>query len=264
MLLKRIGALLALAFGFLGVIACMGGIYAVWVLASRLEQANDKVFATVDKGLASAQEWARRVQKRVQESRITTAEIDQKFRDWSVKKGRDRLVSQLEIESRAEKLAGHLQTADSWLETAAESIRGAEHVLEVGNSLGASVDPASLEDMLAKLEEIRSRLQQTERSVDRIREFAAGKEDESEASRLARITKLLGRTLLTITEIDTRLEDSIARLAELRTDAQHTQARTGHYILLATIACCLLLAWIAAGQAALCVFGWRSSCRRSC
>lgn len=261
MLLKRVLALLALAFGLLGVVASTAAVYAVWLLGSGLQQANEKVFATIDRGLASSQERVRGVQKRVKESEITTTEVTQKLRDWTATNARERLVSQLDIENRAVKLGGQLRTVDTWLETTTESIRGVQRVLELGNSLSASADSASLGDELTKLEEVQGRLQQAEQTVDGIRAFATVKEGEPEQSRLSRVTKLLGRTQLIISGIDKSLENSAARLAELRTDAQQMKATTSNSIWSATIGCYLLLAWILAGQAALCLCGWSNCCR---
>jgi len=261
MLFKRVVWLLSLAFGFLGVTACMAGVYAVWSLGSRLERGNDKVFAMIDKGLASSQERVRGVQMRVKESKIATTEIDQNLRDRLTKRAKEGLGSQLDIESRAEKLAGHLRTADSWLETSTESIRSVQQVLEVGNSVGAPLDPASLEEVLEKLTTVRSALQQSERTVDQIREFTASKEGESEENRVSRLTKLLGRILVRMGEIDTRLEESVTRLAKLRTAARQLNAGVSSYIMLITIGGYLVLAWIVAGQAALWLCGWKNCCR---
>jgi hypothetical protein len=261
--MKRLLALFSLLFGFLGVVACLAGTYAVCVVGSRLQQTNEVVFALMDRTLLSAQDRVRGVQQRVKDLRITTSEINQRLRDWTKRKTEERLVSQLEIEKRAEKVAGYLQAADSVLETASESIQGIQQLLALGSSLGASVDPASLTDVLEKLQEIRARLQTIEGTVDQIREFTAGAEDESKVTRLARVTKLLVRATLTMTEIDPYLENLHTRLVELRTDGAQMQARTSRRILLATITCCLLLAWIAAGQVALCVYGWRKGWKRS-
>jgi DNA repair ATPase RecN len=261
MLFNRLAWLLALTLGFLGVVACMAGVYAVWSVGSRFERANDKVFAMIDNGLESSKDRVRGVQMRVKESKITSTEISQTLRDWGTGKAKERLVAQSNIESRAEKLAGHLQTADSWLETSAESIRSVQQLLEVANSIGAPLDPASLEEVLEKLTSLRSTLQQTERTVDGIREFAVNKEGESEENRLSRVTKLLGRILVTISEIDTRLEEVVTRLSELRSDARQLKDRFSSYILLATICGYLVLAWIAAGQAALFLCGWKNCCR---
>jgi hypothetical protein len=132
MLLKRVVWLLALAFGFLGVAACMVGVYAAWSLGSRLERINDRVFAMIDNGLASAQDRVRSVQDRVKESKVTSTEIAQKLRDWGTR-AKEGLVSRIEVESRAEKLTGLLQTADSWLETSAEALRPERPVLTPHN-----------------------------------------------------------------------------------------------------------------------------------
>jgi hypothetical protein len=99
--------------------------------------------------------------------------------------------------------------------------------------------------------------------VVEIRKFTAPNEGESEEHRLARITKLLGRALLTMSAIDTRLEQSATRLSELQVDAQQLQVRTSQSFWLMTVGCFFLLAWITAGQAALCLYGWKNCCRSS-
>ena len=261
MLFKRGVAPLALAVGFLGVVACMAGVYPVWLLGSRLDQTNERVFVTLDKGLASAEDRVRSVQKRVRESKRRTREIAQDLRDWSTSKAKERLVSAVEIERRAEKLAGHLQMADQWLETSTESIRGIQHVLELGALVGVPVDPISLEKVLEELTSIQGRLQETERSINGVREFTVNRVGESEENRLSRVLKLLGNTELTAGAIDTGLENSVTRLSQMHADAQQLKARISNYILLTTIGGYLVLAWIAAGQVALCLCGWKNCCR---
>jgi len=257
---KRVMGLLALAFGFLGVVTCMAGVYAVSLLGSRLERTNEKAFAMIGKGLASAQDRVHGVQKRLKESKITTTEIGQRLLDWGKRNAKERLVSRHEIESRVEKLAGHLQTAESWLGTSTESIQNVQGVLQLCNAAGVPVDPASLEELLENITSLRSRLQQTEQTVDGIRAFMANKAGESGEERFSGVTKFLGRILVTTDEIDTRLEESATRLSELQTDARQSKATTSAYILVTTIGCYVLLAWIAAGQAALCLWGWTNCC----
>jgi hypothetical protein len=261
MLFKRALALLVLALGFVGVSACVAGAYGVWLLGARLERANEKVFTALDKGLVSAQERLRGVQKRVEESKVTNNEIAQNLRDWTGGKARERLASRPEIEGRTEKLARDLETASSWLETATESIQGVQQVLELANLASARVDPAALDHVLEKLKPLQDVLQQAERAVDGIRELTANKESDWEENRLSRVIKLLGHMLLMISDIDTRLEEAVTRLSELRDNALRLKERTSNYILLAMIGCYVLLTWIGAGQAALCVGGWKNCCR---
>jgi hypothetical protein len=253
---KRLVALLALAAGFVGIPVCIVGAFAAWSLAARLERTNAIVFAMINKGLAAAEDRARSVQERIKESKITGAELDRRFRDWGTRKAKEGLVSQLDIEGRAEKLSGHFKTADAWLEISAESVRSVQQVLELGNSIGAPLDPVSVQEALSTIMSLQNTLQETERKVEEIREFAANKAGESEETRLARVTKLLGRVLVMIGEMDTRLEDSVTRLSELQTNAGQLKAKTSDYLLVASIACYVFLAWIAAGQAALSQWGW--------
>jgi hypothetical protein len=257
MLLKRVAGFLAMAFGALGLVASLAGIYGVWLLGSRLERANENVFAAVDKVLASAEVRIRRVQQRMQEARITSDEIEQKVRDASLKKVTEGLAERLEIEARADKLAGYIQTADSWLEASTDVIQGSRRLLELGKALGASANPDSLDDLLQKLEDARSSLRPIEQSVEAIRKLAARKQSEAEETRFSRIAKLAGRVLLTIADVDGRLDTAVSRLSEARSNAERMQARTSSVILLTTIACCFILAWIGAGQVALCVCGWK-------
>ncbi|MFL5243640.1 MAG: hypothetical protein ACJ8FY_16160 [Gemmataceae bacterium] len=256
MLFKRVVWVFALAFGFLGFAACIVGAYAVWSLGSRLERANDKVFDLIDKGLASAQERVGSVAERVEDSKITSTEIGQNLQDWGTSRAKEGLASRLEAKERAEKLAGHLQTADLWLETSAESIRSVQQIVELANTIGASLDPAALKEVLESVTSLQNTLQQTQQTVAKIRDFTADKEGESDQNRLSRVTKLLGRILVTFGEIDVRLRESVTRLSELQIRARQVNASTSRYILVATMACFVLLAWIAAGQVALWHWGW--------
>jgi hypothetical protein len=263
MQLKRSVAILAVAAGSFGLLACIVGVWAVWSLGSRLEKTNAVFFTLIDKGLEAAQVRARKVQDRVKESKITATEIDQRLREWGASKTKEDLVSRFDIEARAGKLSGHLKTADSWLETSAESIQSIQQILELGTSVGARLDPATVQGSLSDIMTVRNTLQQAERTLDDIREIAANKAGESDEIRRSRITKLLGRVLVTIGAMDTRLDNSITQLAKLQASVQQLKAKTNAYILAATIVCYLLLAWIAAGQVAMCQWGW-SNRRGSC
>ena len=205
-MLKRVAAFLALVLGLLGVVACCAGVYAVWLVGSRLERANETVFAAIDRGLAAVEDRVRGVRQRVAESKITTSEVTQKLREWTTKKGKDRLVARFEVESRTEKLAGNLHMADVWLGTSAESVRDTQRLLELGQRLGAGADPASLDEVLERLLCARGKLQEAERAVVELREFATGNVGESEESRLARAAKILARILVTLGEVEPRLE----------------------------------------------------------
>jgi hypothetical protein len=261
MLFKRFVRMLAIVVGFVGLVACVAGTYAVWSLGSRLDRANEKAFAMIDAGLAATQDRLRGVQERMKDTKHAANEIGQSLRDRGASKAKERLGSGLELESRAEMLTTYLQTADSWLETSVETIRSIQQIVELAISMDGSPDLILLEEVLDSLTSLQSTLQQTERTADGIREFAANKDGESEENRISRITKLVGQMLVTTSEMDARLEEPLIRLARLQVDTRQLKVRISNHILLLTIGGYLVLAWIAAGQAALCSWGWKNRCR---
>ena len=75
MLFRRLVGILALTFGLVGVAACGAGAYGVWLVQSRLNRANDKVFDAADRGLSAVQDRIPIAQERVREAKITTDEV---------------------------------------------------------------------------------------------------------------------------------------------------------------------------------------------
>jgi hypothetical protein len=253
MLVKRVSAMLALAFGMAGMVGCLAGAYAVWLVESRLDRANHRLFDAVDRSLEVVQARMPIVQQQLSEWKVTTTEVGAAVREWGTKKAQDRIVSQLQIGSRVEKLSGHLQAADLRIEASREAVRDVRRVLEVGQGLGVQVNPASTDAVQELLVSLQDTLQQAARAVDGVRKLAIP--DRVEEGQ-AQVAKLLARILLTLSEVDRRLDHFAARLSEVRTEAQQGRARTSHYIVLGSVVCYGLLAWGMAGQTALSWWGW--------
>jgi hypothetical protein len=262
-LFKRVVALFALGLGFLGVVVCLAGVYPVWLLRSRLDVANEKVFAILDQGLSSARDRACNLQGRLKEFKIRTSEIGQKIRDWSTSNANERLVTAVDIQGQIDKLAGHLQTTEQWLEALMESIRGIQHFLELGALVGAPVAPNSLENLIEELGSILRALEGMERSIDGVHDFALQRESESKENRLVRVSKLLGETELATGAIERRLDEPVTWLSQMQTDTQRLKGQTSKCISLIAIGSCWVLAWIGTGQAALCLHGWKNYYRRA-
>ncbi len=262
MLFKRVVPLFALTAGSLGFIACIAGAYPISLVKTRLDRTNESVFETIDKGLASAQDRVREVQQRVGESKIRTSEIGPKLRDWRASNAKERLALAVEIKSRVEKIVGRLQTADQLLQKSMDSIGVIRQALDWLVLIGVPADSISPETVLEKLTSTQDKLQEIESLITGVGEFTVKPAGESEDSRLSRVFELLGKTELAAGTIDTRLEESANRLSQMQADAQQLKARISNYILFTTIGGYLVFAWIAAGQAALCLFGWKH-CSRS-
>ena len=259
---KRVVTPLALAAGSLGLVLCITVPYPISLVKTRLDRTNERVFVTIDKGLASAQDRVREVQERVRESKISTREIAPKLRDWRTSNAKERLTLAVEIKSRVERIVGRLQTADQLLQKSMESIGGIPHVLEWVALIGVPTDSISPEKVLEKLTSIQGKLREIEKSITGVGEFTVNRVGESAENRLSRDLDLIGNLELTAGTIDTRLEDTANRLSQMQADAQQLKARISHYILFTTVGGFLVLAWIAAGQAALGLFGWKNCSRR--
>ena len=82
---KPLFPLLALLLGFLGVVACGAGTAVVWSAGSRLSRTNEKVFDQIDESLGNVRDRVLDAQQRVQESKITTEDIQQNLKNLDAK-----------------------------------------------------------------------------------------------------------------------------------------------------------------------------------
>jgi hypothetical protein len=254
--------LLALWLGLVGVVACAAATVVVWSTGSRLSQANENVFDSIDKSLAAVRDRVLRAQRRVQESKITTEDIGQSLRNWTRKEASERLASRLEVEEKADQLALGLRQADLWLEMSGASIQSVQQALEIASALGAPVDAKLVDPLLEKLGALRSQLEQSTETVDGIRErMAKAAEGEALEERFNQFAQLARRVVVTLGEIDSRLGESADRLADTQTKRQHLKAKTHSYIVTAEICAVVLITWMAAGQVSLCRHGWKDHCQ---
>src|SRR5262249_23053689 len=145
---------------------------------------------------------------------------------WAEKKVRDRVVAELEIESRVEKLSGQLQAADLRLEASTDTVLDVRRVIEIGQDLGANVDPTSTDEALELLASLRGKVKEAEQSLDELRKYVTPARAESLEARLVGIVKVLARILLTLSDVARRLDEFAARLSDLRGDARQLKART--------------------------------------
>jgi hypothetical protein len=260
-MLRRFGRLLALVLGVAGVVACAAGGYVVWRVGERLERANEKLFAAADRGLGVVQDRLRGVQQRVAESKITRGEIEQAFWEWPKKQAKERLVMELEIEDRADRLAGQLDAADAWVESSTDSVRDARELLEALQSLDARLDPTALDWVLELLATADRGLREAKQAASEVRGFAKGDGGESQESRPHRARMLLSRVIVTVADAENHVGACVSRLSEVREEARGLKTQVARSIWLGTLTGYAILFWIAAGQLALARCGWRG-CRR--
>jgi DNA repair ATPase RecN len=259
--MKRFGRLIpgfAFGFGLLGVIACVAAAAIALFVGLRLSQAKEKVFDSIDQSLAAVRDRVVNTRQRVEESRISTEELGARVGSWTRKEATERLTSRFEIEEQADRLASGLRQADLWLEMSEASVQSVRRAFEVARSLGAPADAASVDPLLERLGTLRNQLQQSAETVDGIVERTAkAPEDETSDERLNQVAELARRAVETLGKMDSRLEESADRLADLQTRGQELKSKTHAYIVAAEVCVVLLIAWMAAGQVSLCRRGWK-------
>ncbi len=187
----------ALLLGLLGVVVCVVAVVVVWAAASRLNQTNEYIFLKIDKSLAAVRDRVLSVQKRVEESKITTEDIGQSVKHWTRKEASERLASRLEVEKRAEQLATSLRQADLWLQISEASIQAVHQAFEITSSLGAPVDATLADPLLERLGALRSELKETTEKIDEVREHLANAVDgETLEERINKVSQLALRPWL--------------------------------------------------------------------
>jgi hypothetical protein len=253
MFVRRLVGLVALLFGFVGVLASGYGIYAAWQVESSARQASDRVFAAVDNGFVVATDKVASVRQRLAEHRVTASEITRDVREWVADGGRERLQQRLDIEHRSAVVAERLRTVDVQLESAAEMTETARKLIDLGRSAGASMNPETADQVLGKIARLREALGVAERAIDDVHKAASEPDDRWSAT----VRTLLVQVAAAILDADGYLAAVEEKLDAARAAARQTQADANdgifHIALLATV----ILVWIAAGQAALCGYGWR-------
>jgi hypothetical protein len=249
--------LLVMLLGAVGILICLAGIAAVWLLGARLDRTTDLVFAGIGKSLVAVQERAVAAQQHAAQMTITAQDVAQALRERTADKIGDKAAEfaavRFDIEQKAERLEDGLQQADLWLEIAVQSIHSVDRSLEALQSLGAPLTGELVAALLEKLTALRNRLGEASAVVADLRtnaaDLAAG---PTLAERRQRLAQFAARLLVTLGEVDTHLAELTTRLADLETNADNLQARTHTKIALAKYALLALLAWLALGQVSLC------------
>jgi len=251
----RLFHLLTVSIGTLGVVVCVAAAVVVWRTADRLSHANEKVFDRVDTALAAGRARVLDVQKRVQESKITTEDVRQGVEDWARREATQRLASLPEVANKVERLASGLRQADGWLEMSGTSLQVVQQAFELADADAAVVDP-----LLERLVVLRDTLKQSIETVEAIRDrVARAAEGESLEDRISRLAQLALRVVATLTEVDSRLGQVAEGFVTAQARGQARKHRTHDYIVMGRVCALLLIAWMAVGQVFLARYGWTRS-----
>lgn len=253
----------AMIAGILGVIVCAAAAVCVWVYGGRLAAASAGVFAGVDTSLASVHGRVLGVRQRVREMKVTAEDVGTTLSDWSGKQAAGVAASRLHIEEKAGQLAQGMERAGRVMEVSEASLRGLKQTFEAVGSLGLPVEGARIDPLIERMSTLRGGFEQAAGAVDGIRErteeLGSG---DARQERIEQLAQLVARASVAMSDLDSRLGDLAEKVSGVQVRAQSLKGRIALAIRTAQGAAILLLAWMAAGQASLCLRG-RSRLRLS-
>jgi len=255
--LRRLISLTLVLLGSLGVVTCAALIGGVWFVDARLSQGTRGAFATLDASLTRVRERVGSVRERIDNSRVTAREIQEKLAEWTQREAGEQLAERLEVAEKSKRLAEVMQRADGWLEAVARSLEFAGSALEFVNAAGVSVEAFPVAELLFEISSVRSQLHDVSDMVTDLRNRTAT--DDGEAlpkERLDQAVKLAVRVVASSDRIETRLQRFDGKLAKAQDELKNVETRCLRWIHAGAIGMTLLCLWMLAAQLALAHHGW--------
>ena len=251
-------AVFAMTCGCIGLVACAVSVFGVWRIKTTLDRVSEQGFAQVDDSLANVRDRVVDTEQRVRAAKVAVEDVEQSLKNWTKREATDRIATRLDVEHKAERLAAGLQQVDRGLEISQSSLQVVRQALELGASSGAPLDTGPIERLLEELESLRAELTDAAETVERIcaRTAEAGEEKLFEID-MDQAARLVLRAMATVSSVDSRLGGFANRIVEVQTRVIEANSRSRRWLRIATILIVLLILWMAAGQYALCLYGWR-------
>jgi hypothetical protein len=238
--------------GILGTIVCTAAVIGVWLLASRMTQINEDLFSSIDSGLAALQRRAHTTQRRIEESTIKTEAFQLWVKETLTIEASERLAAALELESRVERLDSGLEQVEIYLALSEGSIHGIRQSLSFGKSLGAPMDLDRVDALLASLETMQKELGLAAHAIDEIRRRITDMDSPEKVElHFNDILRLVSVVAVKLSNLDSRVEGLLGKLANVQANAKVAQLRTNSYVMYAAIIATLIVLWMMAGQIAL-------------
>lgn len=256
-LLKRFFCVTGLIVGGLGVFVCAALVAGVWIADAQLCHATRGVCEKLDGTLSRVSDRAQRAEQRLDEASMAVGDVYGVLGKIAKQQAVDRLRLRFEVGGKAERLAGMLDQADTWMETSEASIELVRRATDAANRAGAALDTSSLDRLQKEVESLRSDLQRAGSFVDRIRDDA-GREDEEAAvrQRVEQAAALALQVIVALDLVKARMPIFKAKISEAKRELDFIESRLLAWIHTTATVLTLVLLWMLAGQLALCHSAW--------
>lgn len=252
--MKPVIGWLAVVLGVLGVVLCVAGLVAVWVYYPLGQEKTEEIYAKIDETLEQADERIQIARERVVTINAMTADFRTSLTEWLT----DRQLDQEHVGRRAEIIAAHLHQARDGLDFAASFLQKVRSAQRVAHPFKKETDTEQLDVLLQELAKVQEHVAEVVNSVDEIRQQAAESGDTAQLE--ATIEQALGKIVQVMEIIDSaeeKLETLSSKVTGARSKAEELEARVQRDLRWGRAGASIVLPWMALGQIALCILGWR-------
>lgn len=242
--------------GLFGTLVCVSGVLGTWYAERQVNSIRRQMFESVERSFARIEKGIGSVERVLHDSQVTVEKIKQRLKDWKLDETDENLKAKLQLETRAEQLAGRLDQAEALLSGFNSTVEHVTQLLALGEKAGLPIHAELVEGLSKRISTLQSKIavaRQTAKSLRRL--VAGGNNDtgESKDTRLERVGKLAVTMTATFTQLNERISRFAARATETRETISRLNARVHSRILGVAVLATLFFLWMAMGQICL----WR-------
>jgi chromosome segregation ATPase len=223
---------------------------------ARLQHKTTQVFAELDQFLRLVDGRLVQTQKRVGAAKLTTKTIEQTLQGWTTRESRRLLSHRLEVVEKTQYLASALEQSDEWLAFSESVVELAKRGLSLGQDRQEVTK--SVDRLVADLAVLRGQIEEAQKLVADLRERIHEFDDEDAVGEhIGQAADLVLRVMVTLDVVDTRLADIRTSVSQTQSQLQEFDGTVRRWITWGAVAIGVLAIWMAIGQIALSLFGWR-------
>jgi hypothetical protein len=248
------------ALGVTGIVACLAGMVGVWLAASRLQRVNLEVFGKLDQLVAQVDRRAEQARDAVGGTRDLVDELKQTLRDSASDLVAARVASRPEIDNLERRLGSAMERADGLVELSTSTAELIEQLLlALGDfAYKRNLDLRDSTELMSSIQSARQSLANaSEQLSDVQRRLAEIRQKRNVEGNLPQITKLALGVVAKLDVVQDQLATIRGRLGEKKIRLNQSQNRLRAWIFGGQCLFLFLIAWAAAGQYCLLVYGWR-------
>ncbi len=258
---KRLSGLALVGLGAIGMAACLAGIAGLWIVASRLQQVNSRLFHQVDQFIVQVDLRATQAGDAVGGTRDLVDALKQTLKESAAELLAGRVASLPEIDNLERRLVSAMERTDELMEVSASTVELIEQLLTTIGSMAweSNADQQGYSDLTAAIRSTRQSLANaSERLADVRRRLAEIRQKRGVDVNLAEITKLSLGMVAKLDAVQSQIAAFRSLLDETKSRSAQFQERIRRWILAGECLILLLIAWLGAGQLCLLLQGTRS------